>query len=82
MEQKREEEERRREEEEEEEKKGMETICVWIIMILYGKYGYYGFVWLWYGLLWILVCPISRVWLGIHPNPIFLQSWVGKTLVV
>ena len=51
-------------------------------MVLYGKYGHYGFVWLWYGLLWILVCTISRVYLGIHLNPRFLQSWVGKTLVV
>ena len=24
---------------------------------------------------------ISRVWLGIHPNPRFVESWVGKTLV-
>ena len=62
MKKKRREEKRREEEEEEEgEKKGMETICVWIIMVLYGKYVYYGFVWLWYGLLWILVCPISKV---------------------
>ena len=23
----------------------------------------------------------SRVWLGIHHNPRFVESWVGKTLV-
>ena len=30
---------------------------------------------------WILVCFISRVLLGIHHNPRFVESWVGKTLV-
>ena len=30
---------------------------------------------------WILVCSISRVYLGIHPNLRFVESWVGKTLV-
>ena len=29
----------------------------------------------------ILVCSISRVYLGIHNNPRFIESWVGKTLV-
>ena len=31
---------------------------------------------------WILVCSISNVSLGIYPNPGFVESWVGKTLVV
>ena len=30
---------------------------------------------------WILVCSISRVYLGIHPNHRFVECWVGKTLV-
>ena len=32
------------------------------------------------GFVWILVCSIFRVWLGIHPNPRFVESWVGNTL--
>ena len=28
-----------------------------------------------------LFCSISRVLLGIHPNPRFFESYVGKTLV-
>ena len=26
-------------------------------------------------------CSISRVYLGIYPNPRFVENWVGKTLV-
>ena len=55
----------------------METICVWNDMVWYGNYlcmDYYGFV-------WILGCSISRFSLGIHLNPRFVESWVGKTLV-
>ena len=44
---------------------------VWISMILYG--------WLWVGM--DISGSISRVYLGIHPNPRFVESWVGKTLV-
>ena len=33
-----------------------------------------------YGIAWILVCSISRVYLGIHPNPRFVESLVGKNL--
>ena len=32
-------------------------------------------------LVWMIVYSISRVYLGIHPNPRFVESWVGKTLV-
>ena len=45
----------------------------------------YDFVWIsmdFWTFIWILVCSISRVSLGIHPNPIFVESWIGKTLVV
>ena len=56
----------------------MKTIYVWIFGLLYGLLwffmDYYGFV-------WILVCSISRVLLGIHHNLRFVESWVGKTLV-
>ena len=51
---------------------------VWIEMV------WYGFVWIcmdFWTYVGILVCSISRVWLGIHPNPRFVESWTGKTLV-
>ena len=44
----------------------------------------HGFVWIcmdFWAFVWILVCSISSVWLGIHPKPRFVESWVGKTLV-
>ena len=34
-----------------------------------------------YGFVWILVCSISRVCLGIHPNPRLVEIWIGKTLI-
>ena len=46
-------------------------------MVVYGNYLFTDC----YGFIWILDCSISRVQLGIHPNPIFVKSWVGKTLV-
>ena len=58
---------------------------VWIYDFVYGDYFcmdssigcYDDFVWNTMGVVWI----ISRVYLGIHPNPRFVESWVGKTLI-
>ena len=80
-----EEEERRREEvEEEEEKEEKEERYgnyVWMAMILYGNYFCIDLCMDFWTFVWVLVCSISRVYLGIHPNPKFVESWVGKTLV-
>ena len=35
-----------------------------------------------YGFLWMIGCSISRVQLGIHPNPRFVGSWVEKPYFV
>ena len=43
-------------------------------MILYGNYLGKDL----YGFLWMIGCSNSRVYLGIHPNPRFVGSWVEK----
>ena len=50
-------------------------------MILYGTcLDFYGFVWV-LDLCKVISGSLSRVELGIHHNPSFVESWVGKTLV-
>ena len=68
------------EEEEEEEKKKRKPRKVWIHDF---EYGNHVLVWrlLVYGNHDDFIWKISRVLLGIHPNPRFVESWVGKTLV-
>ena len=82
---------RRRREGEEEEEEGKEKkkkkkeeeeakFKVWIFGFLYGNYELCMGVCVFgpcYGFLWFFK---SRVLLGFHPNPRFLESRVGKTL--
>ena len=44
-------------------------------------YDFVWIIWIIWTFVWILVGSISRVYLGIHHNPRFVESWVGKTLV-
>ena len=50
-------------------------------MILYGLYEILWVCMDFWTFVWLLVCSIFKVSLRIHPNPRFVESWVGKTLV-